>query len=423
MSEADSDRWNFRVFLGQGVLKSTADEMSSPRLVLPYLYTSFGGPPWLAGMLMPIATFGKLAAQLIAAPIIDRARIAKGYLAATTLVSALTLAVISVLSDTLPPAGMVVMFPLAAAVVGLASGFGSLTFQDILGRVLSQPFRGSLLFTTTAAAGVVTIVVATLTNVMASENHTAEAVNILLLWVGIALFIFASVAVLAIREDPKPASAPATSGRGHFNRYVAELTGGLSLVSHLAWFRRYLVALFFFLSIELVVPFVAIHVHTFHADTEIGLGMFMATSSVGMIVAGIVWPGVIRKSIRLQLSAASLMAALALAIAIIINVVPWLQAPVAHAIIFGLLTIAGLGIVNGRTVYLVSAATDAERPFCVAVTNLLAGVLGLVVALIIGSISHVHSIVLGLAFLLCMNIGAAICARFLPEVPHRDGER
>ena len=89
MADVENDRWNFRTLLGQGVVKSVGDQVSSEKLVLPFLYTPLGGPVFFAGLLMPIVTVSTLGSQLF------------------------------------------------AIVVGLAKGHVSLTFQDMLGRVLA----------------------------------------------------------------------------------------------------------------------------------------------------------------------------------------------------------------------------------------------------------------------------------------------
>jgi hypothetical protein len=78
-----SDRWNFGMLLGQGVAKSVGSQLSSEKLVLPFLYAGLGGPVLFAGMLMPIANLAKLGSQLLGAPVIEVSRLGKWYLAAT----------------------------------------------------------------------------------------------------------------------------------------------------------------------------------------------------------------------------------------------------------------------------------------------------------------------------------------------------
>ena len=60
-------QWNYRVLLGQGVSTNAPRELASVRLVLPFLYTSVGGPVFFAGLLMPIAVGAKMAVQTFAA--------------------------------------------------------------------------------------------------------------------------------------------------------------------------------------------------------------------------------------------------------------------------------------------------------------------------------------------------------------------
>lgn len=159
-------------------------------------------------------------------------------------------------------------------------------------------------------------------------------------------------------------------------------------VSRLDWFRRFLVARSLFLSIELVMPFFAIHAATFHASSALNLGMFIIASSTGMVLGGIIWPRVSRFSIKLVMTASPLIALAAAFIGLVTHAFPDMRSPFSYFVTFMLLSFALRGIVAARTVYIVGAASDEERPYCVAASNVVAGVLGLPIAVVIGAVSH-----------------------------------
>ena len=64
MPKGNTTRWNFRVLLGQGVLLDVSQTLSSPRLVLPFLYISFGAPAIFAGLLIPIVQISRMIGQI-----------------------------------------------------------------------------------------------------------------------------------------------------------------------------------------------------------------------------------------------------------------------------------------------------------------------------------------------------------------------
>jgi MFS family permease len=121
------------------------------------------------------------------------------------------------------------------------------------------------------------------------------------------------------------------------------------------------------------------------------------------------------KSIQRVLAASAIIASTAALIALARNLVPDLQSPATHAIIFVLLGFAIQGVVNGNAVYVVNAASDEERPYCVAVSSFVAGIVGVLLALLAGSISQQRGIIWALMIMAALNIVAALYARTLPD--------
>ena len=94
MAEESGERRNFRVLLGQGVLGDIGYDLTSEKLVLPFLYTALGAPILFAGLLVPIARASKLGSELMVAPLVKAARQNKWFVAAGSTVAAIALAII-----------------------------------------------------------------------------------------------------------------------------------------------------------------------------------------------------------------------------------------------------------------------------------------------------------------------------------------
>jgi hypothetical protein len=419
MAVVEDDRWNFRTLLGQGVFKSVGDQFSSEKLVLPFLYTTLGGPVFFAGLLMPIVTVSTLGSQLFGAPAVKAALRSKWYLATAIGITASALALICLIAGDIPPVYLVVSFLSVAIVIGLAKGLVSLTFQDMLGRVLAESSRANLLFAIGAGGGLFAIV-AGLVSYFSANPESPRDTQIGMMWAGIGMLVLAALVTVAVRETPREFPHPAEDGPPEANRkgYVTDLYGSVQVVSKLPWFRRFMIARLLFLSIELAMPFFAIHAARFHAATSISLSMFVVSASIGMVLGGIIWPRISKLSIRLVMAASALIAAVAGLIALASHLVGPLQVPVTHAFTFMLLAFAAQGIVNARTVYVVGAASDEQRPYCIAVSNVIAGLVGLVMALLVGSIAHAQGAIAGLMVMVVLNIVTALYVPRLTYVEH-----
>jgi len=94
-TQEETARRNFPILLGEGVAGGAATELTSVQLVLPFLYTTVGAPVFFAGLLVPVSTVAKRAAQLLAAPIVSAARSNKRLMALSTLSVAAAIALVS----------------------------------------------------------------------------------------------------------------------------------------------------------------------------------------------------------------------------------------------------------------------------------------------------------------------------------------
>lgn len=408
-----AEKWNFTTLLVQGVARRIGNELSSEKLVLPFLYTALGGPVLFSGVFAPVVVVARLLAQLLGARLVELTSQTRFYLALSTALIAVTLVSVAVLSPVAPVAWLPMIFILASTVMGISSGFGALTFQDMIGRVLNAQPRTNLLFAIGGLSGagviVTTIVSQWLAGTAAAE--TAGRDHTLLIWVGAGMLLLSSLGALAVREDRR-ALSPFATDKG----YAASLVDSVRIVWRLPWFRRFTVERMLLMSVEMVTPFFAVHAATFHPATVPSLSLFVIAVSAGMIGGGLAWPFVSRRSIQLVLSASAVMASLAALLALANHLVVAIQAPLTHAAMLFLLGFATQGSLDGSTAYVVGSSSDGERPYCIAVSNLAAAITGVGLAFAAGLVAEQRGVIVAILIMGVLNLAAAYVAMTLPTV-------
>ncbi len=142
MTEDRDARRNYAVLLGQGVSASAATELTSLRLVLPFLYATAGAPVLFAGMLVPVSTLAKRLVQVLVAPMIKALRPHKRPMALASILLAAAVALISLTFNAVDAYWLVPIFLFAALTIGAATGLGSIAFQVLIGGILSRDVSG-----------------------------------------------------------------------------------------------------------------------------------------------------------------------------------------------------------------------------------------------------------------------------------------
>jgi MFS family permease len=407
----DNARRNFPVLLGQGVAGGAANELTSVQLVLPFLYTTVGAPLFFAGLLVPVATVAKRLAQILVAPLVSAARSNKRLIALSTLATAGAIAVISLTFTSVGVFWVVPIFLLVAAVIGAASGLGGLAFQDLIGRALSDERRRRLLFTQSSIAGLFVVAVA-LGAQLLFRPGTSLAAHQELIWLGIGLFVLSALLVMLVREPAKREPATRES-----RDQIAALRESFRMAFALPWFGRFLIARTLYLSIELAIPFFSIHAATFHGDSIGGLNAFVIAASAGLVIGGLIWPRIGKRSVdRIMLIAAGLTCiGGVMAIAIELRLIS--QSVFCYAIVFVLVSLGAQGVKNGRTLFLLGKATDAERPFCIAVANVTIGMVAIVFGALLGALASLKGVGWPIAALIVLNVAAALYTLKLRDPP------
>lgn len=400
---------NFRVLLTQGVFNNAAYSFGSDRLVFPFLYAAAGGPALFAGLIMPLVIVFKMLSQLLGAPKINRARSNTLIIAVSSVITALALACVSFLFDQLPPTGVVVLFLLAAAVMGMASGFGSLAFSHLTGRMFAKDQMSKLLFSQSAIAGLLAIAIA-VTSMFVLPPGTSLAAHREVILLGVALYICAAVLILFVHESAKSTMGQTRSPAGNF---LLELRSGFKIAFALPWFKSFVLIRAFFLSVELAMPFYSIHAAALHSNSTTGLTLFVIGSSLGLVIGGLLWSRIASNSFSRLFILSAAVAFGAGALALLIEVQTVLQSPLIYAPVFVLIGLAAQGAKIGRSVYLSSKSSNEQRPFCISVSNVITGLLSVAIGLIIGVVAMYKGVAAPIIVIMGLNVIAAILVRRL----------
>ncbi|MEM7445913.1 MAG: hypothetical protein AAF414_21505 [Pseudomonadota bacterium] len=415
MTDRSAEEWNYRAMLGQGTARNVGIELSSEKLVLPFLYSALGGSVVYTGLLVPVVILARLVAQLLGSRLVGVSRITKWYLALATAIVAVPLVAVNLVAPDLPTRWLPALFIAAAAVIGVGIGFGTLTYQDMMGRVLTLDHRNRLLFITGAISGAVSALAAVASQFVEGFDRELEpsSDHLHLIWAGAAMMLVASVSAASIREPAKPLPKlePAAKSKG----YGTALKDSLGVVLKLSWLRRFMVARILFLSVELTMPFLAVHAAGLYAETSISLSLFVVASGIGLLVGGLLWPRVAQSSVKRVLTVSCLMSSAAGITIALSHLIPEMQSTATEAAMIILIAIATQGIITGSALYVVNAATDEERPYCLAVANFPTGIIGIGMALALGHIAEGAGIDWVLGALAVLSVLSALYATTLPD--------
>ncbi|MEM7176125.1 MAG: MFS transporter [Pseudomonadota bacterium] len=408
-------KWNYEIFIVQGIVANAAKRIGSARLLLPYLYVATGAPVFLAGALMPIVSASRLIGQFIAAPVISASHTRKWFLFAGWMATALALAA-AALSASLAIHWLVaIIFVLASLAMGLAKGVNALAFNDLIARNIDKSRRNSGIFFMSAAAGVVTITITWATHRLSSGSEEIDHYVNLALSAAFVTAVAACIILLFREKSLSPEERTDTpAGNDSSTGITARLADGLPKLREVLkfpWFRRYLVMRALTSTVIVAMPFYAVHGATHHANKHAGaLSAFVIATSVAVIVCGPFWKWLGEKSQRYSTALGSAIVGLAGVWAIVIDKTPDLQTVATHALVFGLAA-AGIQAVNGsRMLFLIEAAPKDELTYFVAVSNTVSAILALIIASFFGYIAQIHGVIWPVVLVSALNFITAFHA-------------
>jgi hypothetical protein len=396
---------NFFAYLVSNVFTKVADELTSARLILPWLLGVLGAPAAFTGFLVPIREAGVLLPQLLVAAYIRRLPLRRGawFLGTALCAAAVLLMLLPVTQLSGPAAGWAVLG--LVTLFSLAKGICSVSAKDVLGKTVSKTRRGTLMGYSAGVAGAVTLAIGVYVEWYA-ERDSGVFVGFLL---AAGLLYLASIAVFAFIVE----EAGATEGGG--NALTVALQSLAILRSDPA-FRRFVIARALLLSVALVLPYYALLAQR-HSGRVAGLGLMIIAAGLAVSLSSPLWGRLGDRSSRLVMAVAGAAAgvtgiatgALAAAGAGFMDSV-W-----TWGVLFFFIAAFHNGVRLGRKTYLVDLATRDTRATYVAVSNTVIGA-AMIAGGAFGVIADIvnPAMVIGLLGLLALLSSAYILR--LPEV-------
>ncbi|WP_355660353.1 MFS transporter [Halomonas salifodinae] len=385
-----------------------ADELSSARLVLPWLLGVIGAPLWMVGLLVPIREAGALLPQIFVAGFIRLKPRRKWVWVAGGLIqagAALVLALLALLGS----GGWGGALVLATLVVlSLARGLSSVATKDVLGKTIAKQRRGTLMGWSGSLAGGATLLAGAI--LMLFDERPGELALAILLVV--AALGWGLNALCAARIEEAPGAV-----EGGQNAWES-IRQGLHLLRDDRAFLHFNLCRALLLASALALPYIALLGQRQSGAELGGLGILVVVSGLAGLVASPLWGKRADRSSRRVMGEAGLGTLLCCLAAAL---VPWLPEALAtsvwpYALIYGALVVVHAGVRLGRKTYLVDMAGSDNRALYVALSNTLTGVLMLAVGAIIGGLAQWLGTQALLLVLALTALGAAASARRLPEV-------
>ncbi|MEM7021675.1 MAG: hypothetical protein AAF637_03690 [Pseudomonadota bacterium] len=390
-------RRNFWLNLAGGSGLVMAWEFGNPQLVLPWISHHLPAAYILVALLVPLYQGGLVASQLLVAPLVARMSLRKQAVSTIGLVLAGLFALIYAIASVATPALAAVSLLLCAGLVGVSFGVLNITTSDLQAKTVARRVRGKVLAQGTAIGGALTLCATFLIWTLVPDlagNH------LILLWLAVGGWLGFAAAYRAVREVPSETVAKQSG--------LALVRQGLSLVTLYPWFSRYIAARVLLLSVELSVPFYAIHAASMHGPSARNLSVFVVAMSLGMILGGPVWGRLLdRHTSAVAVSGALLVAVIGVGV-LVMDQLGDPAAPFTHAFLFLPLAFAVDGVIHARIRWISVKAPAADRPALLALSSALLACAGILVALALGAAGHLHDIRTPLVILIALNVVAAI---------------
>ncbi len=402
---------NYLRNLANGTATRLAEQLAGANLVLPWLLAGVGTPAAIIGFLAPVRQAGALLPQLAFAAAIRRLPQRKWAWSAAAAVQAVCLLAMIPAALGLPPtAGGLAVLALLA-VFAVASGLGSVAFQDVLGKTIARGQRGRLLGQRALLGGGLTVIAGAW---LYGALGDAEATAMYAALVGAAALLWVMGAMLFAQIEEVPGVTE--GGRNA----LGEARRGLALWRSEPGYRRYLIARGLLVTVEIAAPFYALYARELYGGALSALGVYILAVGLGNVLAGPVQGRFADHSARRAMGVAGLLAAgLALAALLLGQPNAGVHSPWIFALVFVGLGIAESGARIGRNTWLIDAVSAAERPVYVAFANTAMGVITLAWG-VLGLVAQLAGVPVLLALLGVFALAGAIFASAIPEA---DGRR
>lgn len=355
---------NYFAYLASNIISKLADELSSARLILPWLFSALGAPIGLVGFIVPLREAGVLLPQLFVSEYLRKKKIRKYAWMAGAAFSGLGLLLVGGLTPLLPSvaAGYLSLFLLLA--YSLGRGVCSVAAKDVIGKTVSKKRRGSLMGYSAGISSAFALGLGLWLTV--SKDHVSDNFPFLLILAAGGLWFLSVACFSRIVEEPG-----ATEGA---RSPITAIRENLKLLTEDGTFRHYLLARTLLLSAALSPPFYTLLAKEAN-DSASTLGWLILAGGIAGTVGGPVWGKLSDYSSRLTMSLASFASGIfgiAVALAYLVGDTHWIENPLAQAILFFVVSIFYAGVRLGRKTYLVDMISGDKSAY-VAVGNTFIG--------------------------------------------------
>lgn len=397
---------NFLLNAASGTCSKLAEALANPGLVLTWLLASLGAPNTLTGLLVPVRQAGSLLPQLVVAGQIRKAARRKWFWAGGGLVQAAALALMVLAAASLTGAAGGALVVAMLLVFSLASGVGSVAFNDVVGKTIPKGRRGALLSARATSGGLLALAAGLLIKGYLGKDATLTP-YLLLVGASAVLWVMASLLFGSIREEPGATSG----GRNAFG----ELRAGLAQMKAHPAFGRFILARCFLLPIELALPFYALLAREYSGDAIGNLGIFLTATATAEVLSNPFWGRFADKSSRFVMIMAGLLAAATGIFALSMSLLPDDSPALLNALMFLGIGFANAGIRVGRKTYLIDLAPKNERPLYAALANTIVGIVALAGSGL-GILADIFSVKIVIMVLVALPLIGVLISRGLPDL-------
>lgn len=364
---------NYFAYLASNILSKIADELSSARLVLPWLFSAMGAPVGLVGLIVPLREAGVLIPQLAVSEYLRRLARRKYAWMAGGAFSGATLLLVGGVTPTLngKTAGYLTLALLLA--YSLGRGVCSVSAKDVIGKTVSKKRRGTLMGYSTSVSSALVLGVGIWLSI-AKDNGGDSLPFLLLLSSGVLWFL--SVAAFSQITEQAGATEGARSP-------IEAIKENFSLLTDDVDFRHYLITRGLLLSVALAPPFYALLAKESNGSNST-LGWLIVAGGLAGTLGGPIWGKLSDRSSRLTMAGASLAAGLfgiGISLAYQFGEAAPLKNAWFQAAIFFTVSVFYAGVRLGRKTYLVDMISGDKSAY-VAIGNTLTGI----ALLILGSL-------------------------------------
>ena len=398
---------NFSLNALNGFSSKLAEQLASPTLIIPWVFSLIGVPSFFNGLLIPVKNAGSLLPQLFVSGKIRAYQRRKYFWSGAAIVQAVMMLLIAyfVSMDRATLVGWAVVG--ALTIFSVASGVASISFKDVMGKTIPKGKHGRLLGIRATGGGILTALVGIVFYFFLSEAADTT-VFIGLFIVSAALWILAAIFFFAIDE-----AKGATSGG---RTPIEELQNGWKLLREDVNYRRFLVSRGLLLSIPLVQPFLMTYANE-QLDVSIsGMGLFVLLSGVSNTISSSFWGRFSDESSKKLMVISGFLGALVCGYVVLFDQFPadWRNIYTFSPVFVLIIMVYG-GARMARKTYLVDYAPKDERPLYVSMANTSIGVL-ILASGALSLVANYFGVITMIVVLAFMMVLAALSAMRLKDV-------